>query len=152
MQVIKMSSGGGDINNGAESVDITLGNEVTASDSYVDVQDGGVSRVKTFKPLHRTSSISSKDTVSDDDSTSSDSDTDSSDSSSESGSDSESVSTVSTTELLGKDPLFLVLSQYFMTSDSDGGKNITDVLEDISKSVKKGVKVLKKIEKKLSSK
>lgn len=60
--------------------------------------------------------------------------------------DSASESSVSTTELLGKDPLFLVLSQYFMTSS---GKNIADVLEEISLSLKKGVRVLKTIQRSL---
>jgi len=42
-----------------------------------------------------------------------------------------------TIALLGSDPLFLVLSQYFMTSKQRGGKNITDVMEDISEKLSK---------------
>lgn len=84
---------------------------------------------------------------------SSDDDTSSSSSFSSESSDSEEDPTdddntsVSTTELLGQDPLFLVLSQYFMTSSSRGGKNITEVLDDISCSLKKIVRKLNQISK-----
>lgn len=50
----------------------------------------------------------------------------------------ESSSTVSTTELLGRDPLFLVLSQFLM---SDDGGNIVDALMKINKHLSKLVKV-----------
>jgi hypothetical protein len=55
-------------------------------------------------------------------------------------SDTESVSSVSTTEILSKDPLFLVLSQFLM--DDETGSNIVHVGNDI-------VKVLSKINSKL---
>jgi hypothetical protein len=55
-------------------------------------------------------------------------------------SDTESVSSVSTTEILSKDPLFLVLSEFLM--DDETGSNIVHVGNDI-------VKVLSKINSKL---
>ena len=55
-------------------------------------------------------------------------------------SDTESVSSVSTTEILSKDPLFLVLSEFLM--DDETGSNIVHVGNDI-------VKVLSKINAKL---
>lgn len=55
-------------------------------------------------------------------------------------SDTESVSSVSTTEILSKDPLFLVLSEFLM--DDETGRNIVHVGNDI-------VKVLSKINSKL---
>lgn len=54
--------------------------------------------------------------------------------------DTESVSSVSTTEILSKDPLFLVLSEFLM--DDENGSNIVHVGNDI-------VKVLSKINSKL---
>ena len=73
-------------------------------------------------PLSRSSSFSS---------------TTSSSSASSSGSDRSSItgmSEASTTELLGGDPLFLVLSQFFMTNS---GRSIADILDDISVSLRK---------------
>lgn len=55
-------------------------------------------------------------------------------------SDTDSVSSVSTTEILSKDPLFLVLSEFLM--DDETGSNIVHVGNDI-------VKVLSKINSKL---
>jgi hypothetical protein len=49
---------------------------------------------------------------------------------SEDGDNSDSVSSVSTTELLGRDPLFLVLSQFLMNDAT--GNNLVHVLEGIS--------------------
>lgn len=55
-------------------------------------------------------------------------------------SDTESLSSVSTTEILSKDPLFLVLSEFLM--DDETGSNIVHIGNDI-------VKVLSKINSKL---
>jgi len=77
------------------------------------------------------------------------------DSSSEGSVDNESVSSGSednsvgggseasydTAELLGGDPLFLVLSKFFMTAD---GQNIADILLEISHNLKKLNKALTK--------
>ena len=66
---------------------------------------------------------------------------------SESASASESLgsdASLETIDLLGGDPLFLVLSKFFMTSSSDSGRNIADILEDISHSLKKLVHITKK--------
>jgi len=52
-------------------------------------------------------------------------------------SESSSVSSTNTIDLLGGDPLFLVLSQYFMTNKQSGGKNIADVMEGISDKLSK---------------
>jgi hypothetical protein len=102
-------------------------------------QRGGAPR---HPPRRQTSFASSASSVSSESSSSSLSD----DSSSEAASV-RSDSSASTTELLGNDPLFLVLSQYFMTSTS--GKSIADVLEEISVSIEKGVKQMRKLRRKL---
>ncbi len=68
----------------------------------------------------------------------------SSSSDSESESSSDSASTVDTLELLGSDPLFLVLSQFFMTGEKQGGKNITEVLQDISDKLSSILELSKK--------
>lgn len=68
----------------------------------------------------------------------------SSDSASDSASQAGSEASLATIDLLGGDPLFLVLSKFFMTSSSESGRNIADILEDISHSLKKLVHVTKK--------
>ena len=73
-----------------------------------------------------------------------------SESSESSGSESEEESTdaeedeedddvsVSTSEILNSDPLYTILSQFFMTED---GKNITEVLEEINVKLSKYMRV-----------
>lgn len=61
----------------------------------------------------------------------SDSDSDS-DSSDEEGSDDDAVS-LSTTEILNSDPLYTILSQFFVTKD---GKNIADILDEMNHKLK----------------
>ena len=51
---------------------------------------------------------------------------------------------VDTAELLSGDPLWLVLSQYLMTSHKKSPKNITDVLDEISQKLGQILSVLKK--------
>ena len=51
---------------------------------------------------------------------------------------------VDTAELLSGDPLWLVLSQYLMTSSKKSAKNITDVLDDISQKLGQIVSLMKK--------
>jgi hypothetical protein len=51
---------------------------------------------------------------------------------------SDTSSTVSTTELLGRDPLFLVLSEFFMDEE---GNNIIHVLQKINKNLSKLAKM-----------
>jgi hypothetical protein len=53
--------------------------------------------------------------------------------------DSDTVSSVSTTEILGKYPLFLVLTEFLM---DDEGNNIVHVLHDINKNLSKIAKRL----------
>lgn len=47
--------------------------------------------------------------------------------------DIEDASSQATSELLGQDPLFLILSQFFMSSET--GDNITTVLEKLNKNI-----------------
>jgi hypothetical protein len=53
--------------------------------------------------------------------------------------DSDTISSVSTTEILGKYPLFLVLTEFLM---DDEGNNIVHVLHDINKNLSKIAKRL----------
>jgi hypothetical protein len=55
--------------------------------------------------------------------------------------DIDASSTVSTTELLGKDPLFLVLSEFLMDEE---GNNIVHALQKVNKNLSKIVKLLEK--------
>lgn len=64
-------------------------------------------------------------------------------------SNSDTASTVSTTEILGRDPLFLVLSEFLMDEE---GNNIVHVLSSINKNLSKLVKALDKSGKKNASK
>lgn len=59
-------------------------------------------------------------------------------------SDTESTSSVSTTELLGRDPLFLVLSEFLMDEE---GNNIVHVMQKINKNLSKIAKALEKRQK-----
>lgn len=63
----------------------------------------------------------------------SDSESDSSESSGEDGSDAGSDISLSTTEILNSDPLYTILSQFFI---SKNGNNIADILEEISQKLK----------------
>lgn len=76
-------------------------------------------------------SSSAKSSSSEDESSSSSGSSDESGSSSETESDGSDVS-LSTTEILSNDPLYFVLSQFFISKD---GRNIADILEDISKKL-----------------
>lgn len=60
---------------------------------------------------------------------------------SDSASEASSGGSYNTIDLLGGDPLFLVLSKFFMSED---GRNIADILEDISYKLDKLVRVSKK--------
>jgi len=60
---------------------------------------------------------------------------------SDSASEASSTGSYNTIDLLGGDPLFLVLSKFFMSED---GRNIADILEDISYKLEKLVRVSKK--------
>jgi hypothetical protein len=57
----------------------------------------------------------------------------------DSASEADTSSTVSTTEILGRDPLFLVLSEFLM---DDEGNNIVHVLSSINKNLSKIAKAL----------
>jgi hypothetical protein len=60
-------------------------------------------------------------------------------------SDAETSSTVSTAEILGRDPLFLVLSEFLM---DDEGNNIVHILSKINKNLSKLTKALESNKKK----
>jgi len=78
------------------------------------------------------SSSSSHESDTDESETTSVNESDISSESAETESTTSSETSVDTMELLGADPLFLVLSQFFMTGEKTGGKNVTEVLQEIS--------------------
>jgi hypothetical protein len=59
--------------------------------------------------------------------------------------DSDTVSSVSTTELLGRDPLYLVLSNFLANEE---GENVVDVLSKLNRNLAKLINVLDKDHKK----
>lgn len=120
-----------------ESHEVKDKREKKEVEKTIDFPESEEEEIEVGKKKHSIKKVAELDGSEASVSSESESDSSSSDEDSEDEEDDDAVS-LSTTEILNSDPLYTILSQFFLTKD---GKNIADVLDEINGKLSKFLKI-----------
>lgn len=105
----------------------------TLEEKTIEFSDSEDEKIAVKKEASKSARKEAKKVESEPSESDADSDSESDTESDEDESDDESDVSLSTTEILNNDPLYTILSQFFLSKD---GKNIADILEEINHKLK----------------